>query len=139
AAHPERVRGLVVVDIAPRVERAGVEAIKSQISRRDFASIEEAAAHAHAFNPRRTLENVRERMRHGLKQRPDGRWTYKFDAAVLGGETSALARLWNYVRRIRCPPLLVRGGESNILAAETAERFTHELPGSSTAEVPGAG
>jgi esterase len=139
AAHPERVSGLVVVDIAPRVERAGVEAIKNQISQRDFASIEEAAAHAHAFNPRRTLENVRERMRHGLKQRPDGRWTYKFDAAVFGGEAGALERLWDDVRRIRCPTLLVRGGESNILAAETAERFTRELPGSTTAEVPGAG
>ena len=139
AAHPERVRGLVVVDVAPRVERAGVEAIKNQISQRDFASIEEAATHAHAFNPRRTFENVLERMRHGMKQRPDGRWTYKFDPAVFGGETGALERLWDDVRRIECPTLLVRGGESNILAAETAERFTRELPGSSTAEVPGAG
>jgi hypothetical protein len=30
---------------------------------------------AHAFNPRRTVDNIRERLRHNLKQLPSGRWT----------------------------------------------------------------
>ena len=139
ASHPERVRGLVVVDVAPTVERAGRDAIGRQLTRRDFDSFEEAVAAAHAFNPRRTLENIRERLRHALRQTPDGRWTYKFDPAVFGAADLELEALWEEVRRIRAPTLLVRGAESPILAAETAERFRRELPGCTVAEVSGAG
>ena len=139
ASHPERVRGLVVVDVAPTVERAGRDAIARQLTRRDFNSFEEAVAAAHAFNPRRTLENIRERLRHALRQTPDGRWTYKFDPAVFGAADLELEALWEEVRRIRAPTLLVRGAESPILAAATAERFRRELPGCAVAEVSGAG
>jgi pimeloyl-ACP methyl ester carboxylesterase len=139
ASHPERVRGLVVVDVAPTVERAGRDAIARQLTRRDFDSFDEAVAAAHAFNPRRTLENIRERLRHALRQTSDGRWTYKFDPAVFGAADLELEALWDEVRRIRAPTLLVRGAESPILAAETAERFRRELPGCAVAEVSGAG
>jgi len=139
ASHPDRVRGLVVVDVAPTVERAGRDAIARQLMRRDFDSFEDAVKAAHAFNPRRTLENIRERLRHALRQTSDGRWTYKFDPAVFGAADLELEALWDEVRRIRAPTLLVRGAESPILAAETAERFRRELPGCSVAEVSGAG
>ncbi len=139
AAHPERLRGLVVVDVAPTIERTGREEIGRQLFQREFASFDEAVEHAHAFNPRRTLENIRDRMHHTLRRLPDGRWTYKFDPRVFGGVEGELDRLWNDVRTIRCPALLVRGAESHILAAETAERFRRELPGSTVATVPGAG
>ena len=139
ASHPDRVRGLVVVDVAPTVEPAGRDAIARQLTRRDFDSFEEAVTAAHAFNPRRTLENIRERLRHALRQTSDGRWTYKFDPAVFGAADLELEALWEEVRRIRAPTLLVRGAESPILAAETAERFRRELPGCAVAEVSGAG
>ena len=139
AAHPDAVRGLVVVDVAPTVERGGRDAIARQLTRRDFDSFEDAVAAAQAFNPRRTVENIRERLRHALRQTPDGRWTYKFDPAVFGAVDLELEALWEDVRRVRAPTLLVRGAESPILAAETAERFRRELPGSGVAEVAGAG
>jgi esterase len=138
ATHPERVRGLVVVDVAPSIQRSGGEAIRAQLVQRDFGTFEEAVAHAHAFNPRRTLDNLRDRLHHSLRQVPDGRWTYKHDPG-LGLVVPDFARLWEDVRRLRCPTLLVRGAESPILAAETAARFTRELPGSTTVEVAGAG
>jgi pimeloyl-ACP methyl ester carboxylesterase len=97
-------------------------------------------AQAHAFNPRRSLDNLRARLRHALRQRDDGRWTYKFDPAIgSGGLEADFDRLWAQVRTIRCPTLLVRGAESAILARDTAARFTRELPGSTVVEVPGAG
>jgi pimeloyl-ACP methyl ester carboxylesterase len=140
ATHPERTRGLVVVDVAPTVERSGTDAIRTQLAVFDFASFEEAVERAHAFNPRRSLENLRDRLRHALRQRPDGRWTYKFDPGMAAaGVDRDFERLWDAVRRIRCPTLLVRGAESHVLARETAARFTRELPGSGVAEVPGAG
>ena len=140
ARHPERVHGLVVVDVAPTIVPAGGQAIRTQLAQRDFASFEEAVERAHAFNPRRSLENIRERLRHSLRQLPDGRWTYKFDPAIgSGGLEADFEQLWESVRQIRCPTLLVRGSESPILAAETAARFARELAGSEVAEVPGAG
>jgi pimeloyl-ACP methyl ester carboxylesterase len=140
AAHPERARGLVVVDVAPTVARAGGEAIRSQLAVRDFASFEEAVGRAHAFNPRRTRQNIEERLRHALRRQPDGRWTYKFDPAIgSGGLETEFERLWDEVRKIRCPTLIVRGAESAILAAETVTRFLGELPGSEAAVVAGAG
>src|SRR5213592_3624605 len=69
-------------DVAPTIVPAGGQAIRTQLAQRDFASFEEAVERAHAFNPRRSLENIRERLRHSLRQLPDGRWTYKFDSAI---------------------------------------------------------
>ena len=140
ARHGDRVRGLVVVDVAPTVSRAGGEAIRSHVAVRDFATFEEAVERALAFNPRRTRANIEERLRHALRQTADGRWTYKYDPSIGGSGLEAdFERLWEAVRTIRCPTLLVRGAESAVLAAETVDRFAAELPGSEIAVVAGAG
>src|SRR4029077_7436965 len=97
-------------------------------------------ARAQAFNPLRSAENIRQRLRHALRQTPEGKWTYKFDPRIGGGclETD-FERLWDQLRQIRCPTLLVRGAQSAILSREVAARFVRELPGSTVAEVPAAG
>jgi len=140
AAYADRLRGLVVVDVAPTVNRAGGQAIAAQLAHREFASFEEAVARAQAFNPLRSSANIRERLRHALRETPEGRWTYKFDTRIgSGGLESDFERLWSCVREIRCPTLLVRGQQSAILSRETAARFVRELPGSDLVEVPDAG
>jgi esterase len=140
AAHPDRVRGLVVVDVVPTVERAGVQAIQRQLAIPEFASFEEAVERAHAFNPRRSLENLRDRLSHALRPLGDGRWTYKFDPGLFGGGAeNDLESLWAELPKIRCPVLLVRGGESPIVGREGAERFLRTVAGAEIAEVAGAG
>src|SRR5947199_274549 len=79
ATHPERIAGLVVVDVTPTISQTGGKAIAAQLQVRDFASFEEAVARAQAFNPLRSAENIRARLRHALRQGADGRWSYKFD------------------------------------------------------------
>jgi len=138
ARNPERVRALVVVDVVPRVVAAGAEAIGKQLATREFASFDEAVASAHAFNPRRTLENIRERLGYSMRELPDGRWTYKFDPGITSGARE-LERLWHDVRRLRVPVLLVRGAESPILDREGVAQFLASVPGSRVAEVAGAG
>jgi pimeloyl-ACP methyl ester carboxylesterase len=138
ATRPARVRALVVVDVVPTVASEGREAIAKQLSVQEFASFEDAVAMAHAFNPRRTLENIRERLGHAMRGFPDGRWRYKFDPAI-GGAAGDIERMWADVRRIRCPTLLVRGAESPILTVEGTERFLRTVAGSRAAEVAGAG
>ena len=138
ASRPGRMRALVVVDVVPSVAPEGRDAIAKQLSVQEFASFDEAVAMAHAFNPRRTLENIRERLGHAMRGFPDGRWRYKFDPDIATGARDIEA-LWTDVRRIRCPTLLVRGAESPILTREGTDRFLALVPGSRMVEVAGAG
>jgi pimeloyl-ACP methyl ester carboxylesterase len=74
-----------------------------------------------------------------MRKGPEGRWTWKFDPAIGGAAGRNVEALWWAVARLRCPTLLVRGGESNILTADGAERFVRTVPGSRIAVVAGAG
>ncbi len=126
ARAPELVRALVVVDIAPEVQRRGVESIRSFVAATDeLESFEAFVARAHAFNPRRSLDNIRDRMRHNLRRLPNGRWTWKYDPALRDPArlASGTSDLWERVRSIRCPMLVVRGEQSDVLAPEAAERL----------------
>ena len=138
AAHPDRVRALVVVDVVPSVAPEGREQIAKQLSVQEFASFDEAVEMAHRFNPRRSIENIRERLGHAMRAFPDGRWRYKFDPDMAAGAQD-LERLWSDVRRLRCPTLLVRGAESNIVTDDGVARFLSFVPGSRVAVVAGAG
>jgi len=85
---------------------------------------------------------LHQRLSHNLKQLPSGKWTWKFDQKRLGagGRSGAGPEgLWEDVRKIRCPTLIVRGGESDILAPEAAERMRAVIPNSRVTVVPGAG
>lgn len=141
ARAPELVRALVVVDIAPEVQRGGVDNIRSFVAATDeLDTFEDFVQRAHSFNPRRTLANIRERLRHNLRQLPTGRWTWKYDPQLRNparvGE--AMGDLWAEVAKIRCPVLIVRGGESDILAPEVAARFGGIVK-AEVRTVPGAG
>lgn len=126
ARAPALVRALVVVDIAPQVERRGVDAIRNFVASTDeLDSFEAFVERAHAFNPRRALENIRSRLRHNLKQLPSGRWTWKYDPILRDPSRlrSGVGDMWERVKEIRCPMLIVRGAESDVLAPEVAERL----------------
>jgi pimeloyl-ACP methyl ester carboxylesterase len=138
AARPDRVRALVVVDVVPSIAPEAREAIAKQLAVHEFDSFDDAVAKAHAFNPRRTIENIRERLGHAMRPFPDGRWRYKFDPHI-GSGAADLERLWADVRRIRCPTLLVRGAESPVVTPESMARFLSALQRGRVAEVAGAG
>ncbi|GIW44670.1 MAG: hydrolase [Candidatus Binatia bacterium] len=142
--YPERVRALIIVDVSPQIEAKGVENIRQFIQQEDILpNFEDFVARAHAFNPRRSLENIRSRLAHNLKQLPDGRWTWKYDPYLRSPErsfrASALLGLWDDVAKIRCPTLIVKGAESDILSPEAARRLQEAIPGSVLVTIPGAG
>lgn len=144
ARHPERVRALIIVDVSPQIEAKGVENIRSFIQQQDvLPSFEAFVERAHLFNPRRSLDNIRSRLRHNLRPLPDGQWTWKYDPALRSPDrrfqASALEGLWDDVRALRCPTLLIKGGESDILSSEGATRMQNAIPGSRLEIVPGAG
>jgi esterase len=128
AAHPERVSRLVVLDIGPEIAPAGGRQVAAELARRDvFGSEDEAVAHARAANPRPTDESLRHRVAHNLRPLPDGTLTYKWDRALRDrgaiGDGLGPAERWAAWDSSGCPVLLVRGDDSDILAAQTAERM----------------
>ncbi len=144
ARHPEKVRALIIVDVSPEIQTRGVEHIRQFIQAEDeLDSFEAFVERAHQFNPRRSLANIRDRLSHNLKQLPNGKWTWKYDKALRspqrGFQANALLNLWDDVRAIRCPTLIIKGGESDILSGESAEKLQATIPGSRLAVVPGAG
>ena len=146
ANHPERVEALVVVDIGPRVETKGVQHIRDFMTTyREFNSLEEAAQVIHRYNPRRSLEVIRQfTVVYNLKQLPEGKWTWKYDPYFSDGHRRVDVKqmqteLTAEVAKIRCPTLVVKGGESDVFSLDGARSLQEAIPDSEFALVPGAG
>ncbi len=146
ANHPDKVEALVVVDIGPRVEQKGVNHIRNfMTSHREFDSLDQAAEVIHQYNPRRSMEVIRKfTVVYNLKQLPSGKWTWKYDPYFSDSHRRMDVRqmqedLQNEVGKIRCPALVVKGGESDVFSVEGAKSLQESIPNSELALVPGAG
>ena len=139
--HPQRVRALVLVDVGPEAAKEGVDNIVRFTRGPDELEFDEFVQMAHQFNPRRTIENIQERMRHRLRQLESGKWTWKFDRRFrqadsglkIGSELSN-DESWQLFRRVQVPTLLVRAaqpvlpGLGYIVSETDRDRFAAEIP-----------
>ena len=144
--HPNRVRALVLVDVGPESAKEGVDNIVRFTRGPDELEFEEFVEMAHRFNPRRSMENIRERMRHRLKPSESGKYTWKFDSrfrqqdnGLRIGSSLTNDESWQVFRQVTVPTLLVRGAESDVLSQEVAERATREMPRTRLSVVASAG
>ena len=88
-------------------------------------------------------------MKYNLIKRADGRYMTKADrrrylVASGGDDTETRARLPGVpgladVRKLEMPVLVIRGGDSNVLEQESAERFVAALPDGELKVVPDCG
>lgn len=144
ALHADIVERLVIVDIGPEIVPSGRERIMTGVQARDvFADPDEAVRAARAANPRAPEDELRHRVLNNLMRRDDGRWTWRYDAALRSPDRP-LPRpepeaAWALLPKITCPTLIVRGAESDVLSRETAERMVREIPDCRLVEVPDAG
>jgi pimeloyl-ACP methyl ester carboxylesterase len=82
-----------------------------------------------------------------LRQDADGRWRRHYDPALalafraltVDNAQQGEAALWAAYDAIRCPVLLVRGGDSDLLTPETAQQMTMRGPRATLAELQGVG
>lgn len=82
-----------------------------------------------------------------LRQTDDGRWRRHYDVSLalpfkVMTEESAQqgeAALWAAYDAVRCPVLLVRGAQSDLLTPETAQQMTLRGPRAQLVELPGIG
>ena len=140
--HPERIDRLVIVDVGPEIMKKGGRNIRRFTSSADILpTFDDFIDRAHQFNPRRPIEQLRERLSWNLRQLPDGRWTWKYDRRFRGRRQRSAYQedLWPYVRRIKAPTLIVRGGESDILSDRQAKRLQKAIPGCALTVVEKAG
>ena len=147
AAHPAKVERLVIVDIGPDIDPKGAERVGRMAAEapEDFGSVDEAVAYLRRYATLTSADAeaaLRFRVEHGVKRRPDGRYTWKYDRFLRDQRRKGGAPpvdLWPAVRRITAPTLIVRGSESDVFAPETAKRMLELIPGSQFVEIPGAG
>lgn len=144
AAHPDRVTRMAILDIGPEIAPAGSANVASSLAAKDvFSSADEAFAYARAANPRPSDEALRHRVTHNLRALPDGTLTFKYDSALRRNPGALFDHtpdeLWVAWRAVRCPVLLVRGADSDVLSADTAQRMLAEQQNVSFASIADCG
>lgn len=147
---PDAGSALVLVDVAAKLEIAGMERIRDfMLSRLDgFASLEEAAETIAAYNPNRTRKPDPRGLTSVLRQRDDGRWIWHWDPAFMGAAPDRARQGRNptdpvlleaSARRVEVPTLLVRGRQSDLLSEEGAAHLQALIPHARYVDVAGAG
>ncbi|XVQ15848.1 alpha/beta fold hydrolase [Spirillospora sp. CA-255316] len=139
-------RALVLVDIVPRVEQAGVQRIMDFMSSAPdgFASLDEVVEAIKAYNPHRKRPPTTDGVRRNVRRHPNGRWYWHWDPALLkqGDEPRRDThddRARAAARRITVPTLLVHGSESDIVSSDGIEELLALIPGAEHFAVAGAG
>ncbi len=138
--HPERLAGLVLVDIAPELDARGTSRIGQEMSEQRapvFASIEEYARMLSLNYPAGQPAALQRMAKYALKQRDDALFELKMDPKLRGDrpddETAKQAeeafkqQQWDALAKLPCPTLVVRGAASDILAPDTADKMVDEV------------
>lgn len=130
AANPDRVARLVVVDAGPEPLAEGSErARRLSLERPErFEYAEEARAYLRRTSPGYPEEVYANRMR-WLFREDAGDVVWRSSREALASIMSSARRddLWDGLRAIRCPVLLVRGTRSNVLSADVTQRMITTL------------
>jgi len=132
AAHPERVRRLVIVDAGPRALPEGASrARRLSLERPDsFADRDDADAYLRRTSPG-YADSVYENRLRWLFRDEDGRpqWRSSRDAlARIFAGSAERGSSWERAASLRMPVLVVRGTRSPVLAADVARELVATIP-----------
>lgn len=137
--HPERLAGLVLVDIAPEVDPRGVARIRDETAANPNPTFESQAEYARLLSlnyPAATPQAIQRMAEQDLKPaeggfqlKQDPRWRGALGAAAEvdeAAERQASEAQWEALRKLPCPVLVVRGAASDILGADVADRLADD-------------
>ncbi len=142
--HSAKMKGLVVVDVGPEINSEGTQRIREFSSTPELESLEAFLERAVKFNPIRDPRVLRRSLFYNLRQLPTGKWSLKHDQRRASDDSWRIAaeqreRILRDVSNISCPTLILRGGKSDVLTDDAAERFAHMLPHARWVRVENAG
>lgn len=137
-AYPDRIERLVVVDHEAKQLRAHREHLHAVGTRGhnvlpDYESMDKVAR---AFAPDVGDELLDWLMPYLFRRVPGG-YMLKWDPTTLTMDDEWNAEPW--LARIRCPVLLVRGAESNVMRADVAESMAKRIDDCQVVTITGAG
>ena len=144
SAGPERVTGLVLVDVVPRYEKTGSARIRDFMfsGMHGFGSLDEAADAVAAYLPHRTRPRSPEGLRKNLRLR-DGRWYWHWDPAFMtapGDDPELRTEIFEQAAvNLEIPILLIRGKLSDVVSPEGVRHFLDTVPRAEFTELSNAG
>lgn len=143
ARWPGLFSAMVLVDITPRWDTAGVERILAFMTAHPhgFESLAQAADVISAYMPHRPRKSD-SALRALLREDGHGRWRWHWDPRLV----AELARdseqhqdaLAEAARQVKCPVLLVSGGRSNLVTPQTVAEFLALVPHARHVQLPEA-
>lgn len=139
----EILRGLVIVDTGPDTQRRGRDRIKNFRELPDeLDSFEQFAERIQEYTGR-SREQVMGALKYSIRERGDGKWTWKYDKVMRGRNRTESGwepdKLWQCVSRINCPTLVMRGERSDLFAEETMLKMQGVIPNCETVTISNAG
>ena len=141
--HPKILQALVIVDTGPQTQRTGQDRITRFRELPDELDTFEEFVHRVQEYTGRSQEQVLGALKYSIRQRSDGKWTWKYDKAMrtrgLRSPGWTADQLWECVARIDCPALVLRGDRSDLFSEETMQRMQEVIPDCATATISGAG
>lgn len=147
---PGAIRRLVLNDVGPAIRYEALQRIGTYLGKAPrFASLAEGAAYlrgiSEGFGPHTDDEWLA--LSAPQFREEGGEWTSHYDPAIalpFAAVTPELAAageamLWAAYDQLRCPTLLIRGADSDLLTRETAQAMAQRGPGARLVELPGVG
>jgi pimeloyl-ACP methyl ester carboxylesterase len=148
---PARLRSLALNDIGPEIDPRGaarIAAYAASVPERfsDMAAATEWARAQYPWLERQSPEAVSDAIRWAVRRAPEGGWRFKFDPAIGRSPRPAPEAIrtaseawWTALETLRCPVLLVRGADSDILSREVTARMEKRQPRLRRVDVEGVG
>ena len=140
------IRRLVLNDVGSTIPRASLERIGQYVGRdprfESLAALTDYIRQVAAPFGRLTDAQWEHLARHSAANDPDGTWRLSYDPAIALPFKAApiqdvdLTPVWNAVR---CPVLILRGVDSDLLLPETARAMVAGRANARLVEVPGCG
>ncbi|HYG85880.1 MAG TPA: alpha/beta hydrolase [Azospirillum sp.] len=147
AAQPNTpIRRLVINDVGPFVPKAGLERIADYVGKdpvfEDIRGVESYLRYVLMGFGNLSDEEWRHMAEHSARRLPDGRFGLAYDPGIGKAFTTQPVDdvdLWAVWDRIRCPVLVLRGADSDLLLKDTAEEMGRRGPKARVVEVPHCG
>jgi pimeloyl-ACP methyl ester carboxylesterase len=144
------IRRLVLNDVGPAIRFEALARIGAYLGKVvRFTSLAEGAAYlrsiSEGFGPHTDAEWLA--LSEPLFRQEGEAWVLRYDPAIavpfaaVTPEVAAAgeAALWAVYDQLRCPTLLIRGADSDLLGADTARAMTQRGPRAHLVELPGVG
>lgn len=148
--HPNLAKGLILVDVSPRIEKKGADRIFAFMAAKPegYNSLEEVAEAVRGYLPHRKNIGSLNGLKKNLRKLPNGNYGWHWDPAMLkvwqrksdsvtNKETEIF--LTNALIHLTIPALLVRGGISDVVSLEIVEELKQIAPNLAFIDVAEAG